>query len=486
MDVVTEFKRKISLFIKKKIEYPELKATSSCLAIYKQKDGKFMSRIRLPGGELSIEKLKTINAIAQECGADFIHLTTRADIQLHGVNPLNLGDLLSKYQKNSLACVAGGGNCIRAATVSSHSGVHPSSSFDVVPYAQAMEKAFGKFEKTISLPRKIKTGFSCCPDDCDNARYQDLGFVAKLSGSKKCFDVFVGGALGKSPAVGVKVLESVPAEECLNVVYALMNMFYDHGNRQDRNKARIKFIVDAKGEEEFKKLFISYYSSEDKVQSAVVPDKSDFASQFNNTVSPSLITVYIPYGILSHDDLDALIKVFETFKVRFIRLTRERNITCLLSNDIVYDFYTSLKELKKNYTGESFKGLITTCIGAKTCDIGLTDPTKFADIASAALDKYFAEKPEYKRKLFKEILKSLKISGCPNSCGYNKIARLGLSGVKSKNEQGESIEMCRFSTTNTEFTYSEALKNKPLAAEELSGLVGELVSNLLKKKGIQL
>lgn len=481
MDVIAEFKRKIALFIEGKIEYPELKSTSSCLGIYKQKGDKFMSRIRLPGGELRIEKLKTINTIARECGADFIHFTTRADIQLHGVDASNLGDILDKYQEHNLACIGGGGNCIRAATASSHSGVTPSSVFDVVPYAQAIEKVFEKLEKTISLPRKIKTGFSCCPDDCDNARYQDLGFVAKLSEGRKCFDVFVGGALGKSSAMGVKVLDLVPAEECCNAVYAVMNMFHEHGNREDRNKARIKFIVDSKGEDAFRKLFMSYYSSEDKIQSVVVPDKSNFAVQ----KAGSLITVYIPYGKVTSDELDVLIKLFESYKIGFARLTRERNITLLLDNEIIYDFYTSLTELEKNYTGKSFKGLITTCIGAKICGTGFTDPTEFADIAAIALDKYFAQNPEHKRKLFKEILRSLKISGCPNSCGYNKIAKLGLSGVKSKNEKGESVQMCRFSTTNTEFTYSEALKNKPLSAEELSELVGELVDNILKKKGIQ-
>ncbi len=481
MNVIEEFKRKIFLFAEGKISYTELKSTSSCLGIYKQKDGKFMSRIRVPGGEVSLTRLKIINDIAIASGAEFIHFTTRADIQLHGIDPLKLPDVLDNYQKNFLACIGGGGNCIRAATASSHSGVCPTSGFDVVPYAQAIEKVFDKFEKTISLPRKIKIGFSCCNDDCDNARYQDIGFVAKLSGREKCFDVYIGGTLGKSPASGIKILDSVSAESCCNIVYAAMNMFYDHGNRQDRNKARIKFIVDEKGETEFKKLFESYYFSGDNLAGEVEQDKSNFASQPKG----SLVTVYIPYGILSLNESDELIKLFENYKVKFIRLTRERNLTMLLPDEIVYDFYLSLKSLGKNYTGESFKGLITTCIGAKICDIGLTDPTKFADIAAETLDKYFAQNPEHKHKLFKTILKSLKISGCPNSCGYNKIAKLGLSGVKSKNANGELVEMCRLTTTDCEFNYSDTLKNKPLSGEEISEITCELVYHILNKKGIK-
>lgn len=482
MNLIAKLAELIIPFSEGNLEYPELKKTTSCLGIYKQKNGKFMSRIRVPGGEISIEKLKRINALSSEIGTDFIHLTTRADIQLHGVEGLKLPELLDKYQKNDLSFIGGGGNCVRAAMVSSHSGVKESSLFDAVPYAQAMDKIFESFEKAVSLPRKIKTGFSCCLDDCDNAKYQDLGFVAKLVEGKRCFDVYMGGTLGKSPAVGVKVLETIPAEECLNVVYALMNMFYDHGNRQDRNKARIKFIVEAKGEEEFKKLFMSYYSSEDKVQSTVVSDKSAFAAQPEG----KLVTVYVPYGICSSDELDSLVKLLEEYKVNVVRLTRERNIVLSLDEEVIYDFYLKLKALGKNYTGESFKGLITSCIGGKVCDVGITDSPRFGDSVAEILDKYFAQNPEQKKLLFKKILKSIKISGCPNSCGYNKMAKLGLSGVKSKNEKGESIEMCRFSTTNTEFTYSETLKNKPLSESELSQLVGELVSNLMKKKGIQL
>lgn len=482
MDLISEFNRKIALFIDGKIAYPELKSTSSCLGIYKQKNGKFMSRIRIPGGEISVEKLKFINNIGRASESDFIHFTTRADIQLHGVNPSNLGDVLSKYRTNNLACIGGGGNCIRAATASSHSGLAPTSSFDVVPYAQALDKAFEKFDKTVALPRKIKIGFSCCPDDCDNARYQDIGFVAKLSGNKKCFDVYVGGALGKSPALGMRVLDSVPADECFNVVYAVMNMFYDHGNREDRNKARVKFIVDEKGEEDFKKLVMSYYSLEGKIQNVVVPEKSNFVAQGKG----SIVTVYIPYGTLSFDELDELIKLFESYKVDFVRLTRERNILLLLEANLIADFYGKLKKLGRNYTGDSFKGLITTCIGAKICDIGITDSPKFADTAAEYLDRFFADRHELKKELLPEILRSIKISGCPNSCGYNKIAKLGFSGIKSKNEKGESVEMCRFATTNTEFTYSDALKNKLLTTTELTQLVSELVPNILKGKVIQL
>lgn len=477
MDILNEFKKKISLFVSGQIAYPELKSTSASLGIYKQKNGKFMSRIRVPGGELSVRSLKIINSLARESGVEFIHFTTRADIQLHGIEALNLPELLAKYQENSFGFIGGGGNCIRAATASSHSGLIPTSLFDVVPYARTIEKTFEKLERTVSLPRKIKTGFSCCPDDCDNARYQDIGFVAKIFEEKNCFDVYVGGTLGKSPAIGVKVLDSVPADECFNIVYSVMNMFYDHGNREDRNKARIKFIVEAKGEEEFKKLFMSYYSSQNKIQGAVLPEKSEFATQFNG----KLITIYVPYGICSSDELDNLIKLLEEYRVNFIRLTRERNIILSLQEEAVYDFYLALKQLDKNYTGESFKGLITTCIGGKVCDVGITDSPKFGDAAAEILDEYFAQNPEQKKLLFKKILKSIKISGCPNSCGYNKIAKLGLSGVKSKNEQGESVEMCRFAMLNTEFTYSEELKTKPLSKDEFSQIIGEFVCSLLKK-----
>ncbi|HBM15281.1 MAG TPA: hypothetical protein DD381_02900 [Lentisphaeria bacterium] len=476
MDLIASFKNTITLFSEGKIDYPELKKTSSKLGIYKQKDGKFMSRIRIPGGEISIEKLKIVSALSKEFEVDYIHFTTRADIQLHGVEASKLPALIDKYRKNSLGFYGGGGNCIRAAMASSHSGVHQNSIFDVVPYAQEVEKIFEKFETTASLPRKIKIGFSCYSDDCDNAVYQDMGFVAKLIDGKKCFDVYVGGTLGKTPFRGIKILDSMPVENYLSALFAVMNLFHEHGNYQDRNKARIKFIVEAKGEKEFNKLFMSYYSSMNKIQSAVLHERSEFAAQFNG----KLITIYIPYGICSSDELDIIIKLLEEYKVNFIRLTRERNIILSLKEEAVYDFYLALKQLGKNYTGESFKGLITTCIGGKVCDVGITDSLKFGDAAAEILDEYFSQHPEQKKSLFKKILKSIKISGCPNSCGYNKIAKLGLSGVKSKNEKGESVEMCRFATLNTEFAYSEALKNKPLSKDELSQIIGELVSNLLK------
>jgi ferredoxin-nitrite reductase len=302
-----------------------------------------------------------------------------------------------------------------------------------------------------------------------------VGFVAKLIKGKKCFDVYVGGTLGKTPFKGIKILESMPAENYLNALYAVMSLFYEHGNYQDRSKARIKFIIEAKGEDEFRKLFLSYYASGDKLSSSI-SGKSGFASDYKGQIT----TIRIPYGVVKPSELDELIKLLEEYHIKFIRLTRERNIIVSVSKESLTVFKDKLKSFNRNYTGESFRGLITTCIGGKVCDIGITDSPGFGDKVAEILDEYFIGKPDLKAKLRDEIIRAIKISGCPNSCGYNKIAKLGLSGVKSKNEGGESVEMCRFATLNTEFTYSESLKTKPLSQSELTQIVAEFIANMRK------
>lgn len=477
MNNIEHLNEKALLYSKGEIDYPTLKHAAAKLGIYKQRDDRFMSRIRVPGGEISAELLKNIVKIARESGAEFIHFTTRGCIQLHGIEVLKLVETLEKYMKCQIHFLGAGGNALRGTTASEHSGLINSSEFDVTPYAKAVEKILELSEMPVSLPRKMKIGFSCCRNDCDNVKYQEVGFVAKSIEGKKYFTVYIGGNLGRSHREGIKFFDSIEAEEFFNISFAAVSLFHDHGNREDRNKARMKFIIDKIGEEAFKELFNSYYK---KTKSLNIQQPELLPSEMNQVPGFSLSTIYIPYGNIEPHKLLELILISEKYDVNVFRITREQNLLVNIDSSKIKSLKNELAAINPIYNGSSFKGLITTCIGAKTCHIGLTNTSASANITAETLDRYFADKQELKEQVIELIIKNIRISGCSNSCSFNKAAKLGLSGVKTKNENGELLESCRFSTDNTEFTYSESLKNKPLSENELSKLVLEFVSNLIK------
>jgi sulfite reductase beta subunit-like hemoprotein len=492
---------KIKEYLSGVIKYPDLKHYSAPFGIYKQRDDKFMVRIRITGGELSIDKYKAIIKIVEKYRIEFIHFSTRQAVQLHGINPEYIFNIIEDCSEAGLYFKGGGGDTVRNIAVCYYSGLTSKSLFDVMPHAKAMADYFYNYEKAYSLPRKIKFAFSCDATDTSFTKYHDLGFMAKIVNDKKGFEVYSGGGMGKNSSPAIKIFDFIHEDKFIQCAIAGTDLFYDHGNREKRTKARLRYVAQELGREKYIELFAEYY---DKVLKSDLKlpeynlesinkfdslkqlkskiNNRDFNEWKNRAVTDtvyeniSLLKLFVPYGVVSIKMAKIILDLTEKLNTPFIRLTRNNDLYIPVRTDQLEYIYELLENCKDvyDYKANSFKGLATTCIGAATCLIGIIDPKPFANEITNELDKIIKSNPDLKVRMLDDFLSSIKISGCPNCCSNHPIAKIGLQGCKKKNSEGISIPHVKLYADSTLLEKLGYNDDTYLQSSDMSALVKKI------------
>src|SRR5271168_2872090 len=216
--------------------------------IYSQRQvGVQMIRTKVPGGLLTAQQMRQLGRIADEFGGGKGHLTTRQNMQYHFVPLAQVADLLHLLADVRLTTREACYNTVRNVTACPLAGVHPQEPFDVQPYARRLAFAFLHKELTDNLPRKFKVAFEGCPDDCIGAAINDVGLRAVIRDGVHGFRMTVAGGLGPLPTEARLLDEFLPAERVVNRVEAVIRIFSLHGNRKNKNKARLKFVLRERG-----------------------------------------------------------------------------------------------------------------------------------------------------------------------------------------------------------------------------------------------
>ncbi len=220
--------------------------------IYEQREnGSYMLRVRLPAGIVLPAQLHTLAQVARRHGSGQLHFTSRQDIQIHRVALEAIYPALVLLADAGLSTKGGGGNTVRNITACPHAGVCPQERFDVTPYIIRLTEALLPDPLSYQLPRKYKIAFSGCGQDCAAATVQDLGFISTMRDGVPGFSVYVGGGMGAQSRVGVRLEEFIPVEYCYQVAEAIKRVFDQHGNRNNRHHARLRFLLEDLGFEEF-------------------------------------------------------------------------------------------------------------------------------------------------------------------------------------------------------------------------------------------
>src|SRR3989441_1199618 len=219
-----------------------------------------MLRVKIAAGVLKPAQLRVLAEIADEYSTGRGHLTTRENIQFHFVKLENVGAAMRLLAHAGLTTREACGNTVRNVTACPVAGICPGEAFDVTPYALGVSRYLLRHPDFHDLPRKFKIAFSGCTDDggCAVAGIHDIGLIARVRGSNgtahRGFKVLVGGGLGSLPTEAATLTEFLPEEELIPTLEASLRVFNHHGNRKNKFKARMKFVLREKGIEEFRRL----------------------------------------------------------------------------------------------------------------------------------------------------------------------------------------------------------------------------------------
>lgn len=420
-----------------------------------------MIRTKIPGGLLTAAQMDQLARIADEFGGGKGHLTTRQNMQYHFVPLPQVADLLHRLADVRMTTREACYNTVRNVTACPLSGLLEDEVFDVHPYAQKVAFAFLHKELTDSLPRKFKIAFSGCKEDCMLGAIHDVGLRAVIRDGKRGFRMVVGGGLGPLPTEAHLLDEFVPEERLMNRIEAVIRLFSKHGNRKNKNKARLKFVVRERGfdwvREQIEAEYRDILAHGGIATPEAVPDGfGGFQSapppladgsllpviQTNGHANPAyerwletnvreqkqkgyaIVTVKVTQGNLTGDQMRGLADLARNAGDGLLRVTVNQNLVlAYIPLRILPQVFHSLERLGLGDAGAREIDDVTTCPGAYSCNLGLT---KSMNLGAALAQEVRHHTDPQVRKLI------INISGCPNSCGQHWIGDIGFYGNARK------------------------------------------------------
>ena len=422
-------------------------------------DAPGMQRIKIPAGGLTAEQLETLAELAEEYSDGIAHVTTRQDFQLHYVHIEDTPTVMRRLAAVKITTREACGNSVRNVTACPYAGTCPDEVFDVTPYARALSRFLLGHPDCQNFGRKFKPAFSgCAQHACGLTSLHDIGFIAvtrKENGvEKRGFDVYTGGGLGAVPYMAKRFDSFVPVEEILPLTQAVARVFGRLGEKKNRSRARIKFLIQDLGIEKFKELVLEERKTlspdprwtdfvDDAEQFAESPlrpggEGSDVGSEAYrrwlkvNTrpqKQPGYVvaTVVLPLGDITAEQLRSLADVVRRFTKETVRTTVEQNFVIRwVSRKDLLELYEALQAAHLADPGAGTIVDVVTCPGTDTCKLGISSSRGLA----AELRKRLAERSFESDEAVENL--HIKISGCFNSCGQHHVADLGFYGVSRK------------------------------------------------------
>jgi sulfite reductase (ferredoxin) len=423
-------------------------------------DAPGMQRIKIPGGGLSADQLETMAELAEEYSDDIAHVTTRQDFQLHYIHIDDTPTLMRRLAATRITTREACGNSVRNVTACPYAGVCQDEVFDVTPYSHALAQFLLGHPDCQSFGRKFKPAFSgCAQHACGLTSLHDIGFIAVTRNEngieKRGFQTFVGGGLGAVPYMAKLFDDFVPVEEILPLTQSVARVFARLGEKKNRSRARIKFLVQDLGIEKFKALVLEerktltpdprwtdFVDAASKFEEEPLKPGSDwpssgsdegFARWLKTNTRPQkqpgyvTVTVALPLGDITANQLRALADIVRRFTKETIRTTVEQNFAVRwVSQHDLPAMYSALDAVGLGDPGAGAIVDIVTCPGTDTCKLGISSSRGLA----GELHKRLAEKSFELDESVQHL--HIKISGCFNSCGQHHVADLGFYGVSRK------------------------------------------------------
>jgi len=451
---IIDLEKKIHAFREGKIHDEKFRSLRLARGVYGQRQpGVQMVRIKLPFGKVTFKQLLKIAEISDEFGSSNLHLTTRQDIQIHYVSLDRTPQLWAKLEQDDITLREACGNTVRNVTASPTAGIDPKEPFDVSPYAYATFDYFLRNPICQEMGRKFKISFSSSDEDTAFSYIHDIGAIPKINANgERGFKIMLGGGLGAQPILASIVEEFLPEDQLIPYIESVIRVFDRYGERNNRNKARMKYLIQKLGLDEVLRLtkiertankVKSYPINRDAVDVPALPPTNDYpevtisnplryeqwlATNVFEQKQEGFYGVYIkvPVGDISSDTARALVKTLEPLVGNEIRITQNQGLLLkYVQKEALPALYEGLAKLELAAPGFDSLADVTTCPGTDTCNLGISNSMTMARVLEDLIYN------EYEDFIYNREIK-IKISGCMNSCGQHGLAHIGFHGSSLK------------------------------------------------------
>ncbi len=448
-----------------------------------------MQRIKIPMGRFNADQLVALANVAEEYAVGVLHVTTRQDFQCHFIDIGDTPNLMRRLAEVGITTREACGNVIRNVTCCPHAGVCQDEAFHVAPHAHAMTYFMLRHPDAQNFGRKFKISYSgCSGHSCALGRMHDIGAVAKVQDGVQGFQVLVGGGLGALPFQAKELSAFVPTTKMLPLAQAISRVFARLGEKKNRAKARMKFLIEKQGIDEFRRLVEQERARllpdprwESELSTAMdaikdVPLKppselkasnesdSGFDTWLAQNVQPqrqpgySAVSVLLPLGDITSEQARQFAEISRKYVAGTLRTTVDQNFLIQwVSNGDLPALYSDLAPIGLAARGAGRMRDVVACPGTDSCKLGITASRGLAAHLHQEFDGAMSD-------LASRSDLSVKISGCFNSCGQHHIADIGLFGSvqRKKNDTAPVFQVTLGgSTRNNAESYGLAVGKIP-------------------------
>jgi sulfite reductase (ferredoxin) len=395
-------------------------------------DRYFMLRVRVDGGQLSLEQLRTIAGISSEFARDTADITDRQNIQMHWIEIESVPEIWRRLEAVGLSTTEACGDCPRVVLGSPVAGVSVDEVIDPTPVLDEIVDRFIGDRSLANLPRKFKSVVSWLPDVPYEAN--DIAFLGVNHPEHgPGFDLWVGGGLSTNPMLAQRLGAWVPLAEVPQVWKAVVELFRDYGYRRLRSRARLKFLVADWGAQRFRQVLQDEYLHRELIDgpAPVLPDHPiDHMGVHRQRDGRYYIGACAIAGRVSGKQLSALADVAEAHGSGRVRLTPQQKVLVLdVAEEKVTVLIDALAGIGLAANPSHIRRSTMACTGIEFCKLAIVETKAKAAEVVAHIESTGLDAPV-----------SVNINGCPNACARTQIGDIGLKGQLVPGPDGEMVE----------------------------------------------
>jgi sulfite reductase (ferredoxin) len=427
-----------------------------------------MVRIKVPSGEISPEQLDKIASLSESFSIGSAHVSTRQNIQLHWVQLEDVSEVMRGLVEVGLTTREACGNTVRNVMCSHYAGVCSDEAFDATPYSNAIARFFIRNPMCQNLPRKFKINFACCKGH-GLVRIADIGLIPMIRDERRGFRIYLGGGLGAASFIGHSLEDFTPEERILTTCMAAIRLFDRHGNRENMARNRMRYLVHEMGWEKFQKMVlkersivemttavstIKLFDVKDTeslklpvetnlsqspaklpvINDHITQDSPKYERWLHTNVVPQkqvgYFTVFVTLeaGDITANQLRILAEAIRELSVEGVaRNTPQQNFAIrYVRGEDLQEFHDRLVSIGLGSSGALTIASAVGCSGTTSCNLAITNSHRLAkEVQRKFLELGFDTDEELRDS-------TIKISGCPNSCGQHEIATIGFFGGASR------------------------------------------------------
>jgi ferredoxin-nitrite reductase len=445
--------------------------------VYQQKPntGHFMMRIRIPGGIFTSNQARELAALGRDYGRGLVDVTTRQAIQYHWLEIENMPDIFNRLESVGMSAFEACGDCPRTIVGNPLAGIDPNELFDTTPWVDELERFFLGNRDFSNLPRKYKMSISSNIYNSAHAEIQCLAFTPAskvIDGVEVLgFHVMVGGGLSAKPHLARQLDMFVKPEEMLKVAIGVTTLFRDHGYREKRHYARLKYLVAEWGIEKFQEELIKLIGPMPALGDDRIVGWN--ASYFDgvhpqNTPGLNYVGLNVPVGRTNSDELDQLADLADKYGDGTLRATVSQNLILTGVPDDKIEALLQEPVLQRlNPNPNRFMSRTVSCTGNEFCNLAIVETKEFARRVATYLDEHI--------QLDEPV--RIHFIGCPNSCGQKHIADIGLQGSLIKTPEGmvDAYDIAVGGTLGPGAKFNTALKGR-VKSDNVNTVLAQIIT----------